>query len=78
MSQGAKAMVLTTAQPGVAVAKGGIMNAQQQMQQQPPSFLGGLFNKRERKLSHSEESGATIVSTGSAPNNATYGRTTEV
>lgn len=32
---------------------------------QQPSFLGGLFNKRERKLSQSEESGP-------------YSRTTEV
>lgn len=32
---------------------------------QQPSFLGGLFNKRERKLSQSEETGP-------------YSRTTEV
>lgn len=37
-------------------------------QQQHPSFLGGIFNKRERKLSKSDE-GTT---------NASAGRSTEV
>ncbi|XP_014217148.1 IQ motif and SEC7 domain-containing protein 1 isoform X2 [Copidosoma floridanum] len=55
MSQGAKASgVPAQAQPGVSAHPGaGAVKGTAIAQQ--PSFLGSLFHKRERKLSHSEE-----------------------
>lgn len=90
MSQGAK----TAAQGYPAGGGGGAGPAASQAKPaqaslaQQPSFLGGLFNKRERKLSHTEELGqhqqqpnqsqqqqqTAAGATAAAP----YGRTTEV
>lgn len=43
----------------------------------PPGFLGAIFNRRERKLSKSDESGSTVSSTVSIqPTN--IDRSTEV
>jgi IQ motif/SEC7 domain-containing protein len=52
---------------------------------QQPSFLGSLFNKRERKLSHTEDPTSMTLAAGmtsgavAAPGQTVpYGRTTEV
>lgn len=87
MSQGAKIIGgsqpgnanFVNAHPGTGV-KGTTTTT---VTQQQPSFLGSLFNKRERKLSHSEELQQQNVLTaanaqGSPSTTAPYGRTTEV
>ena len=82
MSQGAKAVaggqqvLVHAVHPGATIpgsAKGTAM-AQQ------PSFLGSLFNKRERKLSHTEDPAtmAAVTGTASQAQAVPYGRTTEV
>lgn len=43
----------------------------------PPGFLGAIFNRRERKLSKSDESGSTVSSTV-AIQPANIDRSTEV
>lgn len=84
MSQGAKAMtagghqiLVHPVHPGAAIPGGakGATVAQQ------PSFLGSLFNKRERKLSHTEDTTITLTTgttAAAAGQTVPYGRTTEV
>lgn len=92
MSQGAKGMipgghqvvVHATPHPGSTVPNNAVkgMNVAQQ-----PSFLGSLFNKRERKLSHTEDpsitgsttsTAAAVAAAASVGQTVPYGRTTEV
>lgn len=92
MSQGAKGMipgghqaiVHATPHPGTMMPGNAVKGANATQQ---PSFLGSLFNKRERKLSHSEDpsiTGTTTATVAAVAAAATvgqtvpYGRTTEV
>lgn len=93
MSQGAKAMPTGPQALGHAVHPGSTIPggaAKGTAMAQQPSFLGSLFNKRERKLSHTEEPSVVISSATStaaavaaaaataAGQTVPYGRTTEV
>ncbi|XP_008216907.1 IQ motif and SEC7 domain-containing protein 1 isoform X3 [Nasonia vitripennis] len=93
MSQGAKAMPTGPQALGHAVHPGATIPggaAKGTAMAQQPSFLGSLFNKRERKLSHTEEPSAVMSSATStaaavaaaaataAGQTVPYGRTTEV
>lgn len=44
----------------------------------PPGFLGAIFNRRERKLSKSDESGSNVSSTVSIQPTTNVDRSTEV
>lgn len=58
VSSGISPLLLATGGIGSAVnAASGPVGAAQ------PGFLGGIFNRRERKLSKSDESGSSISST---------------
>lgn len=53
---------------------------------QHPGFLGGIFHKRERKLSKSDDGGVVVVvaggggvvAPGGSPSGGAFGRSTEV
>ncbi|XP_058800519.1 IQ motif and SEC7 domain-containing protein 1 isoform X2 [Phymastichus coffea] len=78
MSQGVKVAVAAAGGHQVLVHQGATIPscAKGTNMAQQPSFLGNLFNKRERKLSHSEDS--VTMNSATAAVQVPYGRTTEV
>lgn len=70
MNSGISPLLLASGGIGSTVAAANLTAA-------PPGFLGAIFNRRERKLSKSDESGSTVSSSVSIqPTN--IDRSTEV
>lgn len=65
LASGGIGNTVTTA---VTAASGGpVAAAAASLAAAPPGFLGAIFNRRERKLSKSDESGSIVLSTVSIP-----------